>query len=79
MSYRNLLDTDEFERWGGLIVFQAKLDDFPHSFHKSVQILRLGVAASEGGHGCDVVVLFISFDNNREFALSFHLLILARA
>ncbi len=23
-SYRNLLDADEFERWGGLIVFQAE-------------------------------------------------------
>jgi len=73
-----LLDTDEFERWGGLIVLQAKLNNFPHSFHKSIQIFRLGVAPSQGGHGSDVVVLFISFDNDREFALSSHVLILAR-
>jgi hypothetical protein len=77
-SYRNLLDTNEFERRGGLIIFQAKLNNFPHSFHKSVEIFRLRVATSQGGHGSDVVVVFIPFDNNREFPLSFHVLILAR-
>ncbi len=77
-SYRNLLDTDEFERWGGLIVLQAKLNNFPHPLHKRVQVFRLSVATSQGGHGSDVVVLFISFDDNREFPLSFHVLILAR-
>ncbi len=61
-----------------LIVFQGKLDNFAHSLHESVQIFRLGVATSQGRHGCDVVVLFISLDNNREFALSFHVVILAR-
>jgi hypothetical protein len=61
-----------------LIVLQAKLNNFQHSFHQSVQILRLGVATSQGRNGSDVVVRFISFDNNREFPLSFHVVILAR-
>ena len=77
-SYRNLLDTDEFERRGGLIILQAKLYNFPYPFHKSIQIFRLGVAPSQGGHGSDVVVLFIAFDNDREFPLSSHVLILPR-
>jgi len=77
-SYRNLLDADEFKHWDGLIVLQAKLNNFSHSLHQSVQILRLGVATSQGRHGRDVVVLFVSLDNNREFTLGFHLLILAQ-
>ena len=61
-----------------MIVFQAKLNNFPHSFHKSIEIFRLRVAASQRRHGSNVVVVFISFDNNCEFSLSFHVLILAR-
>jgi hypothetical protein len=61
-----------------LIIFQAKLNNFAHSSHKSVEIFRLGVATSQGRHGSDVVVFFVSFDNNREFPLRFHVLILAR-
>ena len=61
-----------------MVVLQAKLNDFRNSFHKSIQIVRLGVATSQGGHGSDVVILFISFDNDREFPLSFHMLILTR-
>jgi hypothetical protein len=72
------LDTHEFKRWGGLVVLQAKLDDFPHSFHKCVEIFRLRVATSQGRHGSDVEVLFIAFNNDRKFPLSFHVLILAR-
>jgi len=78
VSYRNLLDTDEFERWGGLIVFQAKLNDFPHPLHERVEIFRLRVATSQGRHGSDEVVLFIPFNDDREFPLTFHELILAR-
>ena len=73
------MDTDEFERRGGFTVFEAKLDGFPHSFHESVEIFRLRVASSQRRHGGDVVVVFVSFDNNCEFPLSFHVLILARA
>ena len=40
-SYRNLLYANELERWGGLIVFQAKMNNFTHSFHERVQILSL--------------------------------------
>jgi hypothetical protein len=55
-----------------------QLNNFPQSFHESVEILGLRVATSQGGHGCYVVVLFIALDHNREFPLSFHVLILAR-
>lgn len=61
-----------------MIVFQAKLDDFSHALHELVEIFRLRVATSQGRHGSNVVVVFISFDDNREFPLSFHVLILAR-
>jgi hypothetical protein len=61
-----------------LINFQAKLNHFPHSFHQSVEIFRLRVAALKGRHGSDVVVVFISFDYNGESPLGFHTLILAR-
>jgi hypothetical protein len=60
-----------------LIVFQAQLNNFPHSFHKSVQVFRLCVATSQGWNASDVVVVFVSFDNNCEFQVGFHVLILA--
>jgi hypothetical protein len=77
-SYRNLLDADKFERWGGLIVFQAKLNDFSHSFHESVEILGLRVATSQGRDGGNEVVLFVSLNNNGEFPRGLHEPILAR-
>ena len=60
-----------------MVILQAKLNDFPHSFHKSVRIFRLGVATSQGRHGRDVVVVFVALDDNREFTLGSHLRILA--
>ena len=72
------MDADEFERWGGLIVFQANLNDFSHSFHESVEILGLRVATSQGRDGGDEVVLFVSLNNNGEFPRGLHEPILAR-
>ena len=72
------MDADKFERWGGLIVFQAKLNDFSHSFHESVEILGLRVATSQGRDGGNEVVLFVSLNNNGEFPRGLHEPILAR-
>ena len=77
-SYRDLLDADEFERGAALIIFQAKLDDFAHSFHESVEILRLRVATAQGRNGSDIVVVFVPFDDDRELSRASHEPILAR-
>ena len=69
-SYRNLLYANELERWGGLIVFQAKLNDFTHSFHERVQILSLSVATSQGRYGGDVIILFVSLEEEEKGGLS---------
>jgi hypothetical protein len=60
-----------------VIVLQAQLNNFPHSFHKSVKILCLGMATSQGGHSRDIIVFFVSFDNDSEFPLGLHPRILA--
>jgi hypothetical protein len=36
------------------------------------------MAAPQDRNGGDIIAVFISFDDNREFSLSFHELILAR-
>jgi hypothetical protein len=44
------LDTDEFEgTWVAILFFRAKLDDFAHALHQSVEVLGLGVATVKSG------------------------------
>ena len=45
-------------------------------FIKSVEILRLGMTATQRRHGRNVVVVLISFDNHRKFSPSLHMRIL---
>lgn len=67
-----MLDADEFERGAALIVFQAKLDDFAHSFHESVEIPCLRVAAAQSRNGSDEVVIFVPFDDYCELPRGSH-------
>ena len=71
-SYRNLLYADEFKRWAGVVIFQAKLDHFADTLHKDVQILGLSMATAQGGDGSDIVAIFVALNNYRELPLSLH-------
>jgi hypothetical protein len=71
------LDTNEFQGWADAVILQAELNDLPHSFHKSVEILGLGMAAPQGRNCGDIIAVFVSFADNRELSLSLHLTILA--
>jgi hypothetical protein len=76
-SYRYLLDTDEFQGRVDAFILKAKLNDFPNSLHESVQIFSLGVAATQGRNGGDIIAIFVSLDHNGELSLTFHRTILA--
>ena len=81
MSYGNLLDAYEFQRTyftAIVFFFQAQLDYFAGALHEGVQVLRLGVAASQARDCRDVIALFVAFDDDCEFAGMLHRPILAR-
>jgi hypothetical protein len=54
------------------VVFQAKLDHFPDTFHQRVQISGLGVAAFESRDGRHIIAIFVALDKDREFSRLFH-------
>jgi hypothetical protein len=64
-----LLNPDEFERTDVVvIVFQAKLNDFTHTFHEGVEPLGLGVTTAKGGNRGDVVAFFVLLDQYGKFS-----------
>jgi hypothetical protein len=72
------LDTDELKRWADAVILQAKLHYFPNSFHESVEVLSLSMTAPQRRNSGDIIAIFVSFDDNRELSLRFHLAILPR-
>jgi hypothetical protein len=81
VSYGNLLDAYEFQRTyftAIVFFFQAQLDYFAGALHEGVQVLRLGVAASQARDCRDVIALFVAFDDDRKLAGTLHRPILAR-
>lgn len=72
-SYGNLLYPYEFQRSDiNAIGFETKGNYFPGALHQGVEIFRLRVAAWQSRHGGDVIAFLVAFNDNREFALSFH-------
>jgi hypothetical protein len=57
---------------------QTEFDDFPNTFHESVEVFGLSMAAPQDRDGGDIVAVFIPFNDNRKLSLSFHETILAR-
>jgi len=53
-------------------VLQAKCDDLPHTLHKGVETLGLGVATAKGGNGGDEETFFVLFDQYGEFSFGLH-------
>jgi hypothetical protein len=77
-SYGNLLYPDEFQRSDiNAIGFETKCNYFPSALHQGVKIFRLRVAARHFRHGGDVIAFLVAFNNNREFALGLHQVILS--
>ena len=56
---------------------EAQLNHFARALHESVEVFRLGVATSQAGNCGDVTAVFISFNDDREFAGTLHKPILA--
>jgi hypothetical protein len=57
---------------------QTEFDDFTNTFHESVKVFGLSMAAPQDRDGGDIVAVFIPFNDNRKLSLSFHETILAR-
>jgi len=58
-----LLNPDELKRTDAIVgVFQAKCNDFAHTFHKGVETLGLSVATAKGGNRGDKIAFFILLD-----------------
>jgi hypothetical protein len=68
-----LLNPDEFE-WTYMIIvfFQAKFNDFTHTFHEGVEPLGLGVTTAKGGNRGDEISFFVLLYQYGEFSLGLH-------
>jgi hypothetical protein len=47
----------------------AEFDHLAGTFHKYIEVFRLGVATAQAGHGGDVIALFVSLNDDGEFSL----------
>ncbi len=77
VSYRDLLNTDQFKRRRDATILEAKFNNFPNPLHERVEVFRLSVAAAQRRNGGDIIAVFIAFDDNSEPSLSLHKAILA--
>ena len=73
-SYRDLLNANQFKVGRTTVIFQAEFDSLSHAFHERVEILGLGVTAPQSRDGCHIVSVFITFDEDGEFARRLHFL-----
>jgi hypothetical protein len=73
-----LLDANEFERANfARTILQAQLNGFARALNEGVEIFRLRVATPQTGDCGDVVARFVPFNEDREFAGTLHMPILA--
>jgi hypothetical protein len=78
-SYRNLLDAHKFKRaYLGVIIFQAQLNRFASALHEGVKGFCLGLATSQARDCSNIVILFVPFNDNGEFAGMLHRAMLPR-
>jgi hypothetical protein len=72
VSYGDSLNANQFHGFGGIAIFEAKLDYFAYALYQRVQIFRLGVAAAQFGHRANIEAIFVALNNHRKFTFCLH-------